>query len=111
MSNQPGQDTILQCPFCGGENLHQCSVEVWQRVREDAELEINHVKITEGMHYGEVTIDSEIEGNPSQRRDGVAVGFWCETCPFEFRLLIWQHKGTTFQRWLRRPRHEHGVAS
>lgn len=36
---------------------------------------------------------------PSLRRDGLKIGFWCETCPAEPSLSIYQHKGQTFIEW------------
>ena len=42
---------------------------------------------------------SDVSGNPSNRRDGMAVQFYCETCPSRPKLAIYQHKGTTYVGW------------
>ncbi len=51
---------------------------------------------------GKVTTEpaAQGDGNPSSRRDGLVVRFWCEGCgddPIE--LCIAQHKGTTEIGW------------
>jgi len=38
-------------------------------------------------------------GNPSRRRDGLAIEFSCENCPAILELTIKQHKGETFFAW------------
>jgi hypothetical protein len=93
-------DNILCCPKCRGENLHQGTVEVFNRPQEDA-LSLA-VLVRPG--YGPKTGDPN--RNPSDRRQGLSVGFWCETCEAEsgpdhetLKLQIWQHKGITFIRW------------
>jgi hypothetical protein len=35
-------------------------------------------------------------GNPSSRRSGLNIGFYCENCPRLFWLRIEQHKGETY---------------
>jgi len=42
---------------------------------------------------------SEGSGNPSSRRDGLAIKFWCEGCPAVLELTVEQHKGQTFLAW------------
>jgi hypothetical protein len=37
--------------------------------------------------------------NPSSRRDGIAIGFWCECCPVKSELTIAQHKGQELVAW------------
>ena len=43
----------------------------------------------------EVSIDALLEGNPSGRRQGVTIRFWCEGCAQRSVLTIAQHKGAT----------------
>jgi hypothetical protein len=83
----------LQCPCCRAPNLHSTYVVTYDRV-EDGETTETHIedgKVTQGP--------SDARRNPSARRHGVAVGFWCEQCPNEPELTIAQHKGATFLEW------------
>jgi hypothetical protein len=36
---------------------------------------------------------------PSSRRDGLAIAFWCEGCHGEFELTLAQHMGNTEISW------------
>jgi hypothetical protein len=89
----------LCCPKCGENNLHQCGVQVFNRDREDAQTG-KRVEIEENSR---ITIDSSMEGNPSCRRDGLRIVFYCEHCHGDdfrrFSLVIEQHKGTEFVYW------------
>jgi uncharacterized protein YozE (UPF0346 family) len=82
----------LQCadPECRSVLLHQFGVEVFHR-EEDAKTGL-HVAIDELAH----TVDANLEGNPSSRRDGMLVRFRCEECGGISTLSIVQHKGLTF---------------
>jgi len=77
-------------------------VEVWER-EEDAGTGI-HVTVdgvdrpTAGRGVPRVTVDADMEGNPSDRRHGLRIFFWCEHCTDEIELALDQHKGTTFLR-------------
>lgn len=35
-------------------------------------------------------------GSTPWRRSGVAIEFWCETCPNLFAVVVQQHKGRNF---------------
>lgn len=99
---------LLVCPFCNQEyGLHQCRTEVFDR-EEDQDCEGISIK------DGEVSkVQSE---NPSSRRQGVLIHFWCENCDvgkpegvidqssrreweLPLALAIYQHKGSTFIEW------------
>lgn len=86
-------DCNLICPVCGDSYLHHSHVEIFDRVREDApstSLRVERGRVTEGS-----------EDNPSPRRDGLAVTFWCEGCGSQNLVLaLWQHKGESFWSWL-----------
>jgi hypothetical protein len=44
--------------------------------------------------------DWQVQGtNPSSRRGGIAIRFWCEGCPFISELTLAQHKGSTEVEW------------
>jgi hypothetical protein len=96
------QETELKCPLCGLANLHHYRVEIWER-HEDADTGI-HVMVlgvdrpTFGRGTPQVTVDSAMGGNPSDRRHGLRIFFWCEHCTDEIELALDQHKGTTFLR-------------
>jgi hypothetical protein len=77
--------TVLLCPNCGGGCTHHTVVDVYSR-GEDAEATRTRVG------------DDEMApiGNPSSRRSGLNIGFYCENCPQRFWLCIQQHKGSTY---------------
>ena len=85
----------LECPLCGYLNLHQDTVEVFNR-EEDAKT---------GLHAtvdgSKVSLDTAMGGNPSSRRHGLSIGFWCEGCDElgALRLNVVQHKGCTEIYW------------
>jgi len=88
------QDTLL-CPKCDGDYLHHGKVEIFDR-NEDA-------------IYGLYTIVSSrkiqsencaLVGNPSMRRDGIKIHFYCEHCQADLTLAIAQHKGQTLIKWI-----------
>jgi hypothetical protein len=89
-------DHPVSCPFCGGDNLHHKRVTAFDR-KEDAPQ-----TITTEVDGGQVTMRVEPSNqsrNPSSRRDGLGIKFFCETCPAIPELTLEQHKGSTFIRW------------
>lgn len=102
---QPGLDEpplqfeldMLLCPLCGGNCLHHERVEIWNRWEEDAEICL-HIVADDNL-ADRYVINESIEGNPSDRRDGMAISFWCERCNKHSTLLIAQHKGQTIIDW------------
>lgn len=108
--------TELLCPVCGGPYLHQDSIEVFFR-DEDAS---DGIHIGVGRHWLSADVGNgnmENPENPSKRRDGLFILFWCEQCsnwegvetekaqakplPMSelLRLNIYQHKGWTTLGW------------
>jgi hypothetical protein len=85
-----GLGAELKCPSCGFNYLHHDRVEIFE-CGEDAEEGI-HVDVTEGK----VLIDKKLLGNPSSRRHGLKVHFWCEGCSAKPIMRILQHKGNTY---------------
>ncbi|NKD15262.1 MULTISPECIES: hypothetical protein [Aeromonas] len=79
----------LICPSCGFDYLHHDKVEVFE-CGEDAEHGV-HVTISDGK----AVMDTSLAGNPSARRHGLSVHFWCEGCDAKPVLSISQHKGNT----------------
>jgi hypothetical protein len=87
---------VLTCPACGSNNLHHDRVLVFSR-DEDAEA----TTVTEVTSERTViaTTPSRAANNPSSRRDGLAIKFWCENCSAKPELTIAQHKGETQIGW------------
>ena len=97
----------LLCPVCNGNNLHQESVVMYDRVMDP------HTVLVTRANAGNIQarpMPVSEAGNPSADRNAVAIEFWCENCHGElngetpeyadyFRLQIQQHKGTTFLDW------------
>lgn len=99
-----GLGNTLLCPCCGGEYLHHDTVSVFMRP-EDAESTL----VTTVSATASITdlLPSNVSGNPSSRRGGITISFWCESCHGDpehinkplFKLHIAQHKGNTFLNW------------
>ena len=93
----------LECPECQHGFMHQCGIEVFTRNKEDAIRGTNvNIDQTGSVDVGELA--SRDDGNPSARRDGMRIKFWCEACrnkddPHE--LVISQHKGREEIYWER----------
>jgi hypothetical protein len=86
----------LLCPHCGSNNLHHSGVSTYDR-KEDAEkVRVTHVTDTA---VSVANVDEAHSNNPSPRRHGLAIEFWCELCPSTPVLAIMQHKGTTYIGW------------
>lgn len=91
------------CPNCGSPTLHQETVEVFFR-QEDADDGIAVAVQGKAVWSHDpdlipVAVSTSQAGNPSPRRDGVAIRFWCEACPATPVLNIIQHKGDTMVEW------------
>lgn len=86
----------LKCPRCGGLNLHQGRVTVFDRA-EDAEQ--TTVTTVAGGLTASHLLPSKRVANPSCRRHGLAIAFECEACGAGIELTIAQHKGATEFGW------------
>ena len=62
------------CPSCRSDYLSHEVVDVFDR-KEDAETGL-HVKVA-GLN---ATVNASMDGNPSDRRHGIAIRFGCENC-------------------------------
>jgi len=87
-------DLPLQCPCCGEYYLHHDKVEVFSRKSEDQEG-IRSVTQESGRTF----VDTDMRDNPSRRRDGLKIHFWCESCDKKSFLTFRQHKGSTYLEW------------
>jgi hypothetical protein len=94
----PECNAALACPHCNYNYLHHHRIIVYEREhgKEDAEYLI---KTTIDNSISVETVRAQDSGNPSSRRDGLLIGFWCEGCDARPELSIEQHKGQTFFRW------------
>ena len=85
----------LICPGCGADTLHHDCVTVFD-CAEDSPTMVR-TRVSNGIvESREVPNGSE---NPSSRRGGIAIGFWCECCPAKSELTIAQHKGNSLVEW------------
>ena len=93
------QQAVLECPHCPNEiesYLHHGKVTVYAR-HEDAPL-VTITEVSNGVAHTK-ELDSRCSGNPSFRRDGVAICFECEFCGRTSELTIAQHKGQSLLAW------------
>jgi hypothetical protein len=86
----------LLCPACRSRCLHHATVTVFDRPQEDAPSRAVAVDRGKVRHKDRPQIE---RANPSNRRDGIAIRFWCESCSALSELAIAQHKGTTNVEW------------
>lgn len=86
----------LECPSCHEDYsyLHHETVEIFNPVQEDAKDGLHIKVLNEEMH-----VDRALNGNPSSRRHGLTISFFCETCPARPVLCLVQHKGCTYIYW------------
>lgn len=91
---------VLECPECGGANLHHGDVHIYNREQEDGPgtLMIAEAKKTTIHH-----LKSE-EFPISTRRGVIRILFACEVCHHKekrlnFYLTITQCKGETSMQW------------
>ena len=97
-SNDYGNEQTLTCPECSEGYLHHDTITVYSRSEDETATfvsEIGH-KTTVAQ-----ILPSSKTNNPSARRSGLSIGFWCETCDFRGTLKIAQHKGNTNVWWSR----------
>ena len=87
----------LACPSCGCNNLHHGKVTIFSRAEDDAEVT---VVTASGSNVSMRNVANASTENPSRRRHGLRIQFWCEICNDNvFELCIAQHKGTTYLHW------------
>jgi hypothetical protein len=73
--------------------LHHYATEIFDR-REDALTGVHTI-----VNAGQVTLTTDLSGNPSRRRDAVQIHFTCETCCAFLTLQLAQHKGQSLIWW------------
>jgi len=99
------EEWSLCCPNCGDAyGLHHDKITIWNRRREDHDgvrFTIKGTSLTSKLFAGGDSPQGPKE-NPSKRRDGLVIEFWCEHCPDikPINLRIAQHKGITLMGWM-----------
>jgi hypothetical protein len=86
---------LLTCPCCGNSYLHHDKVVAYER-HEDATRVLRIEVDGGGAKLEWVANDSR---NPSSRRNGLCIEFYCENCGNRSELTIAQHKGETLLGW------------
>lgn len=85
------EETTLKCANCEEEYTHVRGL-VWFRRGEDEE----NCSTLIADFCGQATIETKNDFNPSLRRDGLRIIYWCECCHEFSSMNIVQHKGNTF---------------
>lgn len=105
-----GLNTLI-CPECDGQNLHQYEVAVFCRSEDDDDVlrttivnapSPNMRRDMEEFPPRRLMVDfmkNRGSGNPSFRRHGTVIRFWCENCDCRPQLCIAQHKGEEEVEW------------
>ena len=96
-TDQSHYDDGLECPRCGGQNLHHGDITVYSRYEDNTRTTVTTVEDSGDVLVSQM--QSANCGNPSLRRDGLRIAFTCELCDEVQDLCIAQHKGTTFMHW------------
>jgi len=87
---------LLLCPRCGSATLHRFCVTTFERLEDAETTSITHI---ESGRTSVSVAPSEDCRDPSSRRHGLGIGFWCEDCDGRAELTIGQHKGLTLLDW------------
>jgi hypothetical protein len=90
----PNLGSALLCPACDYHCLHHSRVEVYDR-SEDEVL----TTLTTVGRLVQTEMVQNTRRNPSPRRHGMRIFFYCEGCPVESSLVLYQHKGSTYVEW------------
>ncbi len=103
------EEEVLYCPDpkCRFNCLHHRGVTIYQRGEDSNQTSITEVGWDAATAAATVNTKSVLscvlpppsEGNPSQRRYGLTIQFYCEGCGGDFELCMAQHKGETYLNW------------
>jgi hypothetical protein len=100
---------LLLCPSCGEGNLHSEKVTTFNRNEDDKICLVMESDI-EGP--SSMSMSRAAPDNPSLRRHGISISFWCEHCnpgvDGLVHLKIAQHKGASQIWWEFFPDEEDG---
>lgn len=90
----------LRCPACRGTNMHHNQVDVFVRqegASDGMRVDVFTKDLPSDVPAPEdlIKVSGNMFGNPSERRGGVSIYFWCEDCRTRSVLRFAQHKGET----------------
>ena len=85
----------MTCAHCGEHYLHRTETRHYLR-SEDSGTGTVVVTSPDGSYTMQA---APMDGNPSSRRSGLTVKFFCELCGKLSQLSLAQHKGSTSIRW------------
>ncbi len=90
------ENAELICPTIGCESpfLHHFRIEVYDREKEDSWRGRTTIIDNCGVFIRN-NDEQSMFGNPSIRRDGIRILFWCEWCEMVSIIEFDQHKGST----------------
>ena len=88
--------SALCCAHCGGDYLHRTRTCHYLRPQEDSAAG-TVIVTTPGGSY--TTQGASMADNPSSRRSGLTIEFFCELCGKLSMLSLAQHKGRTEVKW------------
>lgn len=91
--------TTIACPYCKDPHgFHHRRIDAYFR-KNDRDKHGPYVSIDYEKGLSKYDRFSSMDENPSGKRDGISIWFWCETgCP-DSKLNIKQHQGTTYFEW------------
>lgn len=100
-------NTWLICPSCQNNYLHHTSITVYNRTEDADQTRVTHLGTNMddfspgGLNdtLTSATVNSGDCDNPSSRRHGLQIRFYCETCDDTKTLNLYQHKGFTGLEW------------
>jgi hypothetical protein len=96
IDDESSNKSELCCPHCGDVYLHHSNIIIYERGEDQDAI------ITTVIDHKDNRVPSSsftTENNPSRRRHGLTIQFWCECCDAISNLNIAQHKGNTFLSW------------
>jgi hypothetical protein len=94
-----------KCLNCGGEYLHPHATWIYTRPEDSPAVHYVGVQTADDCHGVDISTGCENSAesdNPSLRRGGILIDFWCETCGAfgpGTQLRISEHKGTVEIEW------------
>ena len=113
-----GYERELVCPHCGSNYLHHYGFTDYERNEDEKTSSVVDCGAAlfneDGTKYtvfgrddgspglgGNLQVFSDLDSfrNPSSRRNGIVIKFWCELCPHISLLCIAQHKGCSQMYW------------
>ncbi len=106
MEFMEGNPPQLLCPICNSPCLHHTDIQIYER-SEDSVNGIHVLVIScDGVKQGKnsdsrVIVDGNMKKNPSERRQGLRIHFYCKYCSSYLTLNIAQHRGTTEIWWVK----------